>query len=156
MGFLPIFLALAGFIFLWAVLVYNGIKSTQKKLNLTAMSIQKLNDRRLELIKGLENKEPSFSGFLSHLRQGIHEESLEEPISTWETQERHIQEQQINMFEKEGYTAETEALITELAETSKKIRSEVGSYYAGIRSYNRLILKAPHRYLAGPMGFQPI
>ncbi|MGB3183381.1 MAG: hypothetical protein WBB45_18475 [Cyclobacteriaceae bacterium] len=156
MGFLPIFIAVGGFIFLWVTLVYNGIKASKKDLNTISSHIRQLNTERHELIMEIGKREPKLSEQLSAIRKTVNMESLEEPLKSWEQQERHIQEQQIRMIEIDGFSEETEEMVTELAARGRKVRELVGRYYSGIRSYNRLIMKPPHRYLAGPLGFQPI
>jgi hypothetical protein len=156
MGYLPIFLAIAGFIFLWSVLVYNGIKSSKKNLSSISSFIRQLNADRIELVRQIANQETKLSLQLSVIDKTIKMESLEDPLNTWEQQERRIQEQLFQMVEIDGFSDKTEELVTELAEKGKLVREQVGKYYAGIRSYNHLIMKPPHRYVAGPLGFQPI
>ena len=156
MGYLPIFLAIGGFIFLWSVLVYNGIKTSKKNLTKISSYVRQLNAERMELVNQIARQEPKLSLQLSVIGKTIKMESLEEPLNSWEQQERRIQEQLFQMIEIDGFSESTEEMVTDLAAKGKMVRQQVGQYYAGIRSYNRLIMKPPHRYLAGPLGFQPI
>lgn len=155
MGFVPILLALSGFVFLWAIVNYHSLSSLQK-----AIQTQQEERRQLQLAAGqLIDK-------LSILLKiyGISLPPFWANIATQSSvleKERLLSEiEQLNRLSQGNTQLQNEPdflrIKEDLHETIVKLFNIQQKLFASLRDYNNLSQSMPSRIVANVFGFKPV
>lgn len=156
MGLLPIFLALAGFIFLWSLVNHNSFAARQQSIGDLREAEDLLTSLRKETLDKLTN-------YLTSRGVTIPAYLLQNGPADPETSSRqHTVElaEQWHEFIPNHTTLSGDPALVELIEqfddiTSRQVRTQT-RLQAAINEYNRLRSQMPFRLIAVLFGFRPI
>ena len=159
MGYLPIILALLGFLFLWTIVNYQSIRISKNEVSQAIDDIFKKAAARNQALKDLSQKateEDASSEILAFIRRKLDEQTDERlPLAKKLEKEMHLDELMGDIPPPSEHTAYEEA-YQRLEKVHKQYRQSVASYRKRVRDYNELISKNPSRLVASLAGFSPI
>lgn len=159
MGYLPIILALLGFLFLWTIVNYQSIRISKNEVAQAIDDIFKKAAARNQALQDLSEQtteEDAASEILGFIRRKLDEQTDERlPLAEKLEQEMHLDELMGDIPPPRGHTAYEEA-YQRLEKVHKQYLQSVASYRKRVRDYNELISKNPSRLVASLTGFSPI
>lgn len=159
MGFLPIILAILGFVFLWGIVNYQSLRMRKIQVKKCEDEVLQAAGHRDEALKKLLAQDDEnaalqeLSDFINRKLEASYGagQSIAEKLK----QEKVLGELVADVPPPSGHAAYEEAYNT-LQKSHLRYRQSVNSYRKSIRDYNELIEKNPTRMLAGIAGFKSI
>lgn len=159
MGFLPIILAILGFVFLWGIVNYQSLRMRKIQVKKWEDEVLQAAGNRDETLKNLLAQDDE-NAALQELSDFINRK-LEASSGTRQSIAEKLQQEKVlgelvaDIPPPSGNTAYEEA-YNKLQKSHLRYRQSVNTYRKSIRDYNELIKKNPTRMLAGIMGFKPM
>jgi hypothetical protein len=159
MGYLPIILALLGFLFLWTIVNYQSIRIRKNEVTQAIDEIFKKAATRNQALKDLSaqvTEEDAALEIIEFFRRKL-DEQTDKKLSLAEKleYEMHFDKLMDDIPPPSGHTAYEEA-YQQLVKVHNQYRQTVANYRKRVREYNELISKNPSRLVAGLTGFSPI
>lgn len=153
MGFVPIFLALAGFVFLWAVVNYNALKNQRASVQRLGDQVNKLKDDIQTEVKQLESCcMPEFENKLEHILQQIKKDADNAAI---QIEFDNFNKSYEAAYKDEG-TAIQEVIRKDLTKDLQQLLSVKKEFMAAVKSYNKIVEQMPTALLARLFGFKKV
>ncbi len=156
MGYLPIILALLGFIFLWGIVNLNSIKSKRKEAEAAARLVFQYAAFRNTLLRQMQQAVPQedvFHPILAKIQPLLNEQTKEE----LSTQQKIELESKVTEQITHLPAPENEPLIyQQLQKANNNYRQAVTLYTVRLKEYNELVTRYPSKIVARMMGMQKI
>lgn len=160
MGYLPIILALLGFIFLWAIVNYNSIKLKKGEVEQASQQVFQFARLRNTIIKRMANivhEDESLQKIVSRVREQLNELSAESS-STEEKMQAEYKVSQAVKDIPQGYvkTSAYSDAYHQLQTAQNNYQKAASIYQRRRREYHELISKQPSKIVARIGGFKAI
>jgi hypothetical protein len=159
MGFLPIILAILGFLFLWAIVNYQSLRIRKNEVDHAADEVFQQAGYRNQILKSLpssDNDEVGLKEIFALIKRKLDEhQRTEMSVEDKIRHEKQIDELMTDIPPPDGH-AEYEESYLALQKSHQDYQRAVVSYRRRLREYNELIQKNPTKMLAKLSGFRPI
>ncbi|MDF9798026.1 hypothetical protein OKW21_003289 [Catalinimonas alkaloidigena] len=160
MGYLPIILALLGFVFLWAIVNYNSIKVKKVEVELASRQVFQFASLRNTIIKRMANivhEDDTLQKIVGQVREQLNELTTD----TNSTQEKIEAEKKVTQSVNdipEGYvknSAYSEA-YHQLQLAQNNYQKAASVYHKRLKEYHELLNRYPSKMVAKVSGFKPV
>jgi len=160
MGYLPIILAILGFIFLWGIVNYHSIKNRKREVADASELVFRYAALRQNIIIQLANIEAdddSLRPLLLRIREAIvplekEKSTASELLIAEKELTQHIDELPDQLGKLKNYRSS----IEQLQKADLAYRIAANRYSLKLEQYNSLVTKAPSKFLAAITGFKPL
>jgi hypothetical protein len=153
MGFVPIFLALGGFIFLWAIVNYNTLKRQFVRMQELGLQVKKLKENIHTEVKQLETCcIPEFEAKLEHILEHVKSDA---DAGRLELYLNEFNKSYDEAYKDEG-TAIQEVIRKDLSKDVRHLVSVKKEYLASVKSYNKIVTEKPSSFIAMAFGFKKV
>ncbi len=160
MGYLPIIVALAGFIFLWGIVNFNSLKRKKKEAEEAASLLFKyaaLRNTILRQMNQITEVDPTIHTIVEQIQSQLNDQTREE-ISVQEKTEKETEitsliEKIPTAFVGEGSYDNT---YRQLLVADNHYRKAATLYRIRLHQYNELVTRNPSKQIAKLTGFRPI
>lgn len=160
MGYLPIILALLGFIFLWAIVNYNSIKIKKAEVEQASRQVFQHASLRNTIIKRMANiihEDNTLQKIVGQVRDQLNELSLD----TASTEDKIQAEKKVTQAVKdipEGYVKNSSysEAYHQLQLAQNNYQKAASIYHKRLQEYHELIGKYPSKMIAKASGFKHV
>lgn len=160
MGYLPIIVAILGFMFLWGIVNYHSLKNRKKELTDAADLVFRYAALRQNIIIQLANidaEDPSLRTLLNRVKESIKPFSKEydsaaDVVANEQTLSQHIDE----LPDQLGVLKTYRSSIEQLQKADLAFRVAANRYLLKLDQYHNLVTKAPSKFIAALTGFKKI
>jgi len=157
MGFLPIIVAVAGFIFLWGIVNYHSLKSRKKEVEDAAELVHRYAALRQNIIiqlSNIEGRDVSLSALLQRMVQSFHPVDKNTTTATNIVDSGHQLSQQIDELPDQlGKHKIYRSSIEQLQKADFAYRMAANRFSLKSQQYLNLITKPPSKFVAKLFGF---
>lgn len=154
MGYLPIAVAIFGFVLLWAVVIYNSLLARRDQLRKMEEESNELVKQRHSIISGLQKF------FTSHSAEGAALlQQLQQPPTATATQTRNFKNQlrlHLKNTTNQLDDQQVDVLLTQMEDTDSRLYFLHRKQQQNRVAYNNLVTRMPSRIIAIFSGFKPI
>lgn len=159
MGYLPIILALLGFLFLWAVVNYQSLRIRKKEVEQAAEAVfqqAKLRKEQLKSLQSSDKDEAAMQEIFDLIKRKLDEHHPSEmSVAEKIRHEKAVDELMADIPPPDGHPA-YEKTYHALEKAHQNYQRAVVSYRNRVREYDELIQKYPSKMLAKLFGFRSI
>ncbi len=160
MGYLPIILALLGFIFLWGIVNYHSIKTKKAEVGQAANQVFKYASLRNTIIKRMANiqhEDKTLQQIVIKVRDQLHEGTHAE-VGTAEKMEAEKKTTKIVKDIPDGYSKNSSYsdAYHQLQVTQNSYQKAASAYHRRQDEYHELLRKYPSKLVASLAGFKQI
>jgi hypothetical protein len=154
MGFLPIAVAIFGFVLLWAIVNYNSLLTRRDQIRNLEEESKLLTDHRRKIIVALESALSQLSIINPELSKKIHQFPTVRSVKTKElTSKVKLYLQQTSGVQNH---TELDTLLASLEDTDFQLYYAWRKRQQSILLYNKLVKKMPSRIVATLSGFKSV
>ncbi|MEQ9440567.1 MAG: hypothetical protein RIG62_16055 [Cyclobacteriaceae bacterium] len=158
MGYLPIILAILGFVFLWGIVNYNAMKTRKAEASQAADLVYRYAALRQNIIIQLANiqsGDTSLFTLMQRIKESVRPISRENnsPIDVLSSEQklsRHIDGLPDQLATEKSYRNS----VQQLQKADMEYRIAANRFALKVRQYNELVTKSPSRLVAGLVGFK--
>lgn len=160
MGWLPIILAVSGFLFFVALINYNSINTHKEAIMLAFFNICQTSKARQTLLKPLpgntirKNEEAPFQPEL--LMDSFQLSRFPEYLSYVNQERRSIADSQLYLRTNRPAGKENRKLLKSLQLLNHRQHINIKVFYRKVREYNQLTASYPTKMVARTMGFKSL
>jgi hypothetical protein len=154
MGFLPIAVAIFGFVLLWAVVNYNSLLTRWDQIQNLEEETKLLTERRKKIIAAIETAFSQLSIIYPELLKKIQQFPTARSVKTKELST----EVKLHLQQTLGVQnhAEVDALLRSLEDIDFQLFYAQRKWQQSILLYNKLVKRMPSRIVATLSGFRPV
>ena len=160
MGYLPIILAILGFVFLWGIVNYHSIKTRKREVNDAAELVYRYAALRQNIIiqlANIESEDDSLRALLLRVRKAIlPTEKEKRPVNDLLHTEKKLSQHIDELPDQLGKLKNYRSSIEQLQKADLAYRVAANRYSLKLEQYNDLVTKAPSKFLASIMGFKKV
>lgn len=154
MGFLPIAVAIFGFVLLWAVVNYNSLLTRQEQIRKIGEERKELENRRYTVLSKLE----VLLSRLSILDPALLAELRQFPTARSVKTKELTSKVKVHVLQHTGtvHHAEADNLLTSLEDIDFHLYYAQRKWQQSILVYNKLVTRMPSRIVATLSGFRTV
>ena len=160
MGYLPIILALLGFIFLWGIVNHHSIKTRKAELAQAADLVYRYAALRQNIILQIANiksEDTSLYTLMQRIKSAVtpitrDEASPEDVLASEERLTKHINELPDQLATQKSYRNS----VKQLQKADMEYRIAANRYQLKVQQYNDLVGKSPSKFVALLTGFKKV
>jgi hypothetical protein len=158
MGYLPIILAILGFIFLWSIVNYHSLKARKRELDDASELVYRYASLRQNIIIQLANiksEDGSLQALLHRIKAAIRPiEKEENTVSELLLGEKELSQHIDELPDQLGKLKNYRSSIEQLQKADLAYRIAANRYSLKLEQYNSLVTKAPSKFIAKLTGFK--
>lgn len=160
MGWLPIILAVSGFLFFVALINYNSINTHKEAIMLAFFNICQTSKARQTLLKSLpedtirKETAPSFQPDL--LMDNFQLNRFPEHLAYIKQERQSVADSQLYLRTNRPAGKENRKLLKSLQLLNHRQHIHIKVFYRKVREYNQLTASYPTKMVARAMGFKPL
>ncbi|MGB3586950.1 MAG: hypothetical protein WBA23_10440 [Tunicatimonas sp.] len=157
MGFLPLIVAVAGFIFLWGIVNYHSLKTRKKEVEEAAELVYRYAALRQNIIiqlSNIEGNDTSLSTLLQRIVQSF--QSVDKNTTTASelvSSGQQLSQQIDNLPDQLGKHKIYQSSIEQLQKADFAYRIAANRYSLKLQQYLDLVTKSPSKLVASLFGF---
>lgn len=160
MGYLPIILAIVGFVFLWGIVNHHFIKTRRAEVMQAADLVYRYAALRQNIILQIANirsEDTSLFTLMQRIKAAIEPISRDETspadvLASEEKLSRHINELPDQLATQKSYRNS----VKQLQKADMEYRIAANRYHLKVKQFNDLVGKSPSKFLAFLTGFKKI
>lgn len=160
MGYLPIVVALLGFIFLWAVVNYNSLKSKRELLNQKSEEIFKYaalrNATMRQLAKAVGETHQNLESLFNQATNKLNDNTIKEISPTEKIKLEHATSLAFTALPTDIDDEKYLTLYKQLEIADDFYRKSVSSFIFRLNDYNQMVKSMPSKIVATAMHFKPV